>query len=155
VEFIPAMYGLNTQHLYISDNPMNVTTPALLRGYMIAAIPRLLSFNGVTISPSERQLAEKSYQPFMNKKTKNVKTFSSISTRTSKQIVQELLNPEPPSKKSSGPTSGAAAQLAFEEFSRQSTASVGFDAFLNAFDVVFKGVLLDTITQLAKDPKDL
>jgi hypothetical protein len=66
VEFIPQLYGKQIEQLIVKNCPLaGSCSPALLRGYFIAAMPRLRAFNEEEVSAKDREAAEKLYGPLV------------------------------------------------------------------------------------------
>eukprot|EP01034_Spumella_vulgaris_P025829 gene25829-32325_t len=63
VDFVCEQFGATLEHLVLRDNPINLAAGSLLRQYLIAAIPSLLSVNETPITAEERRSAESLYLP--------------------------------------------------------------------------------------------
>lgn len=63
------------QNLVIEDCLVSVN---LLRTFMIANIPSLISFNNQSVTPEERKNCENSLSPWLAMKKRSVKTFASV-----------------------------------------------------------------------------
>lgn len=76
IDFLPEMFGSTIEHLVIKDNPINNTASGLLRCYIVANMPNIVSFNDVEVSEEERKNAESVYQPLMRVKQTECSAFS-------------------------------------------------------------------------------
>lgn len=66
VEFIPQLYGKQIEQLIVKNCPLaGSCSPALLRGYFIAAMPHLRAFNEEEVTAKDREAAEKIYGPLV------------------------------------------------------------------------------------------
>ncbi len=146
------MYGSNLHHLYILENPVNQSAATILRAYMIALIPKLQSFNGISISPIERNAAEKAYLPFVNVKAKSVKLFTSASMKLIKhsgsagnidQSNSELSSPK--NKRVSNSVGHQHIQL-YSDLHKHQIQTLGFEDFSKEYDNVIKEIITNVIT---------
>jgi hypothetical protein len=113
---------------------------------MIAMIPKLQSFNGVTITSLERVAAEKAFQPFLAIKSKNIKQFTSLSTKMSKQFTSDTGGNEissPQSKKIQA-TVHNHIQL-YNDLYKHQNQRLDLDDYTQEFNHVIKDIISDFI----------
>jgi hypothetical protein len=66
VEFIPQLFGKQIEQLIVNNCPLSAEcSPGMLRGYFVAAMPKLRSFNDETVSAADREAAERQYGPLV------------------------------------------------------------------------------------------
>ena len=155
VEFIPTLYA-NIEHLVIQETPIQTTAATILRHFMIAAMPKLKSFNQVLITPNERQLAEKAYQPFFNTRSRGVKAFTTAAAKLSKQINEDNGGGNSPPKSDSmqmiggikfinesTPPMKSRSSAAFASMKNEN--KVSYEDFSTEFEFVVKEFIAQTI----------
>jgi hypothetical protein len=66
VEFIPQLFGKQIEQLIVNNCPLSAEcSPGMLRGYFVAAMPKLRSFNDEPVSAADREAAERQYGPLV------------------------------------------------------------------------------------------
>lgn len=110
VDFLAELFGGTVEHLVVRDCPVNATAGALLRSYLVAAMPRLLSFNDADVSPDERTRAEGLYR-----------AMALLRRGSSAQFTNKVVAPAPASTargavSKSGPATAASSFLRTASF---------------------------------------
>lgn len=74
VEFIHSMFA-TVEHLSVRESPLNATSESVLASYLIAHMPRLLTFNDSPITVEDRRSAEEQWRSVNAVRNKAVKVF--------------------------------------------------------------------------------
>lgn len=76
LEFLPTLFGQTVEHLSIRENPINNFSEDLLRNYLVANMPRLLTFNDTSITSEDRTRAQRQWKCVDEVRNKASKLFT-------------------------------------------------------------------------------
>eukprot|EP01039_Chlorochromonas_danica_P010588 gene10587-11734_t len=76
LEFLPTLFGQTIEHLSIRENPINNFSEDLLRYYLVAYMPRLLTFNDASITSEDRIRAQRQWKCVDEVRNKAAKLFT-------------------------------------------------------------------------------
>lgn len=143
------MYG-SIEHLVIQENPIQQAAPSILRNFMIASMPKLKTFNQTMITATERQAAEKAYQPFLGLRNKGIKSFTASASKLSKQQAEEQ---HIPSRNESYQqigsvkfVNGTASKSASTAQLPKAEVRINYEDFSQEFDLLIKELVAQSIT---------
>lgn len=96
VEFLPRMWGSLLEHLVLRENPVcSVAAGQMVRAFLIAAMPKLQTFNEENISSEEREKAHALYGQLLQMQTAARTNEAKFTAGGSAKMLKPLQQPSP------------------------------------------------------------